>query len=112
MTIPDRKIVLRKLRLSNSDCPYDRWFYSLQSEQLRQIVDARLTRVMAGNLGYCRSVGQGVHELKIAFGHGYRIYFSMLSMSEVVLLYGGQKKSQKKDIKKAQALWKLFRDEA
>lgn len=58
-----------------------------------------------GNLGHHRSVGHGVHELKIDFGPGYRVYFGQDGDKVVVLLIGGDKKTQAADIKRAQEYW-------
>ena len=65
----------------------------------------RLDRVEEGNLGECNFIGEGVHELKINYGPGYRIYFGQEGMKIIVLLCGGDKSSQVKDIKKAQLYW-------
>ncbi len=69
---------------------------------------ARIARVEVGNLGDCRSVGDGVFELKFHFGSGYRVYFGEMDNTIIILLNGGAKKSQKKDIKKAKESWKEY----
>ncbi|HCU23444.1 MAG TPA: addiction module killer protein, partial [Deltaproteobacteria bacterium] len=69
----------------------------------------RIARIRKGNLGYCRDVGKGVTELKIDFGPGYRIYFGRRGNEIVVLLSGGDKKSQWKDIKAAHEYWADYR---
>lgn len=58
-----------------------------------------------GNLGDCKSIGDGVFELRISFGPGYRVYFGQDGPKVVVLLCGGDKRSQKRDIAKAKLLW-------
>jgi putative addiction module killer protein len=65
-------------------------------------------RVRLGNLGDVRAVGSGVFELKIDYGTGYRVYFSPVGAAIVLLLVGGDKRSQDKDILKAQAYWKDY----
>lgn len=68
-------------------------------------VRIRLDRVRLGNLGRNRSVGEGVYELKIDFGPGYRVYYALNGKTVVLLLLGGDKSSQKKDIVQAKAYW-------
>lgn len=72
---------------------------------IRARVQARLFRVELGNLGDAKSVGDGVHELRIVFGPGYRIYFAKEGSAIILLLIGGDKGSQGKDIRKAKELW-------
>lgn len=85
--------------------PFRNWLERLKDRKARAIIDARLTRVRMGNLGHCRSVGHGVLELKINFGPGYRVYFGQDGDKVVVLLLGGDKKTQSSDIKRAQEYW-------
>ncbi len=85
--------------------PFRDWLQSLKDFRAQAIVDARLTRVRMGNFGSCRSVGQGVMELKIDIGPGYRVYFGQDGDKVVVLLVGGNKKTQSSDIKRAQEYW-------
>jgi len=69
---------------------------------------SRLDRVEGGNLGVHRSVGDGVTELVIDFGPGYRIYFGQDGMELIVLLAGGEKKSQQADIERAKRYWRNY----
>ena len=85
--------------------PFRQWLESLKDRKASAIIDARLTRVRMGNFGNCRSVGHGIMELKIDFGPGYRIYFGQAANRVVVLLVGGDKKSQPADIKRSQEYW-------
>ena len=68
-----------------------------------------VTRMEQGNLSNARGVGAGVHELRIDFGPGYRVYFGRDGDRLVILLGGGTKKRQQGDIRKAQALWKDYK---
>ena len=72
---------------------------------MRALIRKRLNRVRMGNLGDCRSVGDGVKELRIAFGPGYRVYFGEDGETIVVLLCGGDKSSQEADIRRAKEYW-------
>lgn len=85
--------------------PYREWFYSLKDMKTRQIIIARLTRVERGLLGDSKSIGSGVHELRIDKGPGYRIYFGRQGDHVILLLLGGTKSSQRKDIEKAHDYW-------
>ncbi|MCL6568515.1 MAG: type II toxin-antitoxin system RelE/ParE family toxin [Meiothermus silvanus] len=83
---------------------FAQWFASLRDAKARAVINARLRRVELGNLGDCAPVGEGVSELRIHYGAGYRVYFAKRGMEVVVLLAGGDKSSQSKDIKRAQEL--------
>ena len=74
------------------------------------IVRARLNRIRLGNLGDCESVGGVVDELRIDFGPGYRIYYGRDGALVVVLLCGGTKRTQTRDILRAQAYWRKYLD--
>jgi putative addiction module killer protein len=74
---------------------------SLNDREARGRIDARIRRLSLGNLGDVKSVGEGVSELPIDYGPGYRVYFVKRGQTLVVLLAGGDKKTQDRDIKKA-----------
>jgi putative addiction module killer protein len=86
-------------------CPYDRWFVSLRNERAQSRIIAKLRQVRAGNLGDCKSVGDGVIELRIDAGPGYRIYCGRSGVALVVLLCGGDKSTQSQDIERAKGFW-------
>lgn len=81
-----------------------RWFDALRDRKGQTIIARRIERVAGGNLGDAKSLGCGLHELRIAFGPGYRIYFTFEDDVLVVLLTGGDKGSQKRDIAAARAM--------
>ena len=83
------------------------WFDTLDSK-IQQRVDARLARVRAGNLGDYKPLKDGVFELRFKFGPGYRVYFGLVGDEVVLLLVGGDKGSQNRDIKKAKKFWQEF----
>ncbi len=74
----------------------------------RKRILARLSRLAQGNLGNCASVGDGVSELRMFFGPGYRAYFGEQGDTVVVLLCGGDQSSQSRDIEQAKIYWKEY----
>jgi putative addiction module killer protein len=80
-----------------------------ETEPLSRRVRERLSRIRAGNFGDFRSVGGGVHELRIHAGPGVRIYFGRLESSVVLFLCAGDKRSQLRDIRRAQLYWNEYR---
>jgi len=90
----------------SGDTPFVTWLDGLRDSQTRRRILIRLRRLEQGNFGDCKSVGDGLSELRLFFGSGYRIYFGETGGSLVVILSGGDKASQTKDIKRAKALWK------
>lgn len=86
---------------SDGHVPYEDWFTSLKDIGAKAVIRSRLNRVRVGNFGNCEPVGEGVHELKIDFGPGYRVYFGKIGLSVVLLLSGGSKKTQSRDISAA-----------
>ncbi len=80
---------------------FSRWLDGLRDIQARARVQARLDRMGEGNLGNVKPVGEGVSELRIDFGPGYRVYFKSRGRELIVLLAGGDKKTQANDIKVA-----------
>jgi putative addiction module killer protein len=83
---------------------FTRWFDGLRDRQVRARINVRIRRLSLGNFGDAKPVGEGVSELRIDFGPGYRVYFARRGRILVVLLAGGDKNSQDRDIKKAQKL--------
>ena len=89
--------------------PFREWLDSLRDWEAQGRILARLERVRLGLLGDCKSVGQGILELRVDTGPGYRVYFGRDGRSLVILLCGGSKASQSKDIVDARARWKDYR---
>ncbi|PNW43833.1 UNVERIFIED_CONTAM: addiction module killer protein [Euhalothece sp. KZN 001] len=94
---------------ADGSVPFNEWLYSLKDRKLRAIIRARINRIRLGNLGDCKSVGNGVRELRISFGAGYRIYFGQEGSKIIILLSGGDKKSQDRDIKLAKQYWEDYK---
>ena len=80
---------------------FDRWFVNLQDRRAVARIQMRIDRAEDGNFGDCEPVGEGVSEMRIHYGPGYRLYFVRRGKEWVVLLAGGDKSSQIKDIKAA-----------
>ena len=80
---------------------YAQWFDGLRDRRARARIDVRIRRISLGNLGDVKPVGEGVSELRIDYGPGYRVYFTRQGSTLIVLLAGGDKRTQNRDIKTA-----------
>lgn len=87
---------------------FERWLARLRDDRARAVIAQRITRLADGQLGDFRSVGGGVSELRIDHGPGYRLYFTRRGQDVIVLLCGGDKKSQVRDIERARAFAEEF----
>lgn len=83
---------------------FRRWFASLRDSRAKGRILARLRRLSLGNFGDARSLGGGLHELRVDYGPGYRIYFVRRGDALVLLAWGGDKSRQKADIVRARAI--------
>ena len=105
VTTPKRVIVYTS---DNVKEPFTEWIYGLKDVMGRKRILARVSRLQQGNFGDCEPIGDGVSELRMFFGSGYRVYFGEHGGNIVVLLCGGDKGSQNKDIQQAKAYWKEY----
>jgi putative addiction module killer protein len=80
---------------------FDTWFADLRDQQAVARIKMRIGRVEFGNFGDCEPVGEGVSEMRIHYGPGYRVYLMQRGLEVVILLAGGDKSTQSKDIKAA-----------
>ncbi len=82
------------------------WIRSLKDRVAQAIINARILRISAGNFGNCKSVGEGISELRIDYGPGFRVYFIRRGQEIVILLCGGDKSTQSGDIEAAKQIAK------
>lgn len=81
------------------------WFAGLADRQARARIAARLERLEAGNFGDCKALRDGVWELRVDWGPGYRVYYAREGRAVIVLLVAGDKRRQSADVKRAVACW-------
>lgn len=89
---------------------FDKWLRKLKDKTAKAKVLFRLLRVEKGNLGDVKPVGKGLSELRISHGKGYRVYFKLVDRQLILLLIGGDKSSQEKDIEKANKIWEEYKN--
>ncbi len=106
MDVRPRELVEYETESGNS--PFSEWLNSLKDINARAIIRKRLNRVRNGNFGNTRHVEDQVYELKVYYGPGYRVYYGLDGDTLVVLLCGGSKGSQDRDIQKAKEYWKDY----
>ena len=94
---------------SGGDSPFEAWLDSLKDAKVRSIIRVRLDRLALGLLGDHHDVGGGVWELQIDFGPGYRVYYGEWKGYVVILLLGGTKRGQNRDIEMAKRYFDDFR---
>ena len=99
--MPPVEYSLRHYVAASGKCPFAEWLYSLSDRNAAARVQIRLERLRLGNFGDARSLGKGLSELRIDIGPGYRVYFMVEGRSVVMLLCGGDKSTQQKDIRRA-----------
>lgn len=85
---------------------FDRWLKNLKDLRAKAKILFRIQKIEKdGHLGDCKSVGGGIHEIRVNYAKGYRLYFKKKNGRIIVLLSGGDKSTQQKDIKKAKEIW-------
>ena len=89
--------------------PFNEWLDSINDIRTLARIDNRLERLRVGSFGDCKSLGGGVFELRLHFGPGFRIYYGRSGNEIVVLLTGGDKSDQTKDIQKAKRYWEDYK---
>jgi putative addiction module killer protein len=94
---------------SGGQQPFDEWYADLESVARAKVTRA-IVRLEQGNFSNVKSVGEGVFEYRINFGPGYRVYFGQDGSTLVILLTGGTKKRQQRDIDTAHAYWRDYKE--
>ena len=89
---------------------YAKWFAGVRDRVTRARIDIRIRRLSLGNAGDTKPVGEGVSELRVDHGPGYRVYFIQHGEVVIVLLAGGNKSTQENDIRRAKSLAKDFKE--
>ena len=102
-------IDIRYYQSTEGKQPFTEWLQGLRDQQARARIQARLARVAVGNFGDIEPVGEGVMELRIDWGPGYRVYFGRLGQVIVLLLIGGDKRTQQKDIQRAKECFEDYK---
>jgi len=104
-------IEVEYLEISNGKCPYLEWERKLD-KTVRGVVRIRVNRIRLGNFGDCKPIkgAKGLHELRIHLGPGYRLYFGKVKDTLVIILCGGDKGDQTRDIEKAKEYWQLYNE--
>jgi putative addiction module killer protein len=90
---------------------YKKWIKNLKDEQARYRINARIERLKQGNPGDVEPAGDGISELRIHYGPGYRIYYKDTGKEIIILLCGGDKSTQQADIKRAKEIALLYKEE-
>ena len=103
-------IKLEVYATSDGKKPFVKWMNNLD-RQARKRVNIALLRLEEGNTGSLKSVGEGVHEIRLIYGAGFRIYLGREGDQLVILLHGGTKRRQSDDIAKAKKLWRDYQAE-
>jgi len=107
MEAKEREVVY--YQTGSGEKPYRSWRLGVNDRKVKAAIDARITRMRAGNFGDSKSVGEGLSESRIDVGPGYRIYYG-IDGDRIILLCGGDKSSQNVDIRWAKTLWRDYRD--
>lgn len=95
--------------LTESNCdPYQEWLNGLKDIQARIVIQRRIDRLLSGNFGDHKFCRDGIWELRIDTGPGYRVYYAKVNQTIVLLLCGGDKRSQKSDINRAVKYWNNY----
>ena len=91
---------------------FDRWFLKIKDIRAKAKILFRIQKIQFdGHFGDCKSVGNGISELRIHYGKGYRVYFCLKQNTVLLLLVGGNKATQEEDIKKAKTIWKRIKEQ-
>lgn len=102
-------VEVREYQTGAGKAPMSEWLAGLRDAEARARIVSRLDRLRAGLLGDWKGVGEGVCELRIDYGPGYRVYYAQDGKALILLLCGGDKRTQAKDIEQAHEYWKDYK---
>ena len=103
-------IEIKFFKTPNGKVPFREWYYGLKDKKSQSKITERFNRIVLGNFGNYKALGNGLYELKIDYGPGYRVYYGFKGKEVVIILCGGDKGSQAKDIKIAEGYWFLYKE--
>lgn len=101
---------LEVFRTSTGREPLNEWLASIRDTRTQTRIEARLDYLRTGNFGDCAPIGGGLSELRLDFGPGYRVYFGQVRNRGILLLCGGDKSSQRRDIQHAKTYWQEYKE--
>ncbi|MEM9243264.1 MAG: type II toxin-antitoxin system RelE/ParE family toxin [Pseudomonadota bacterium] len=110
----NQQLVKKRLEIyyrSTGKSPFINWFNKLRDKKIKANIAVRLDYLKLGHYGDCKRIDKAIYELRIHTGAGYRIYFGEYKTSIILLLIGGSKRTQKRDIEKAKQYWQAFNEE-
>jgi putative addiction module killer protein len=105
-------IEIRRYRTAEGKDTFGEWLSDLADLKARARIAVRVDRLAGGNFGDSKSLGEGLYELRIDLGPGYRVYYGLMEAACVLLLCGGDKRKQSADITRARVYWKDFKKRA
>ena len=105
------KIIIKILEPTEATSPFEKWYNSIKDKSIRRRILVRIKRLELGNFGDWKNLGEGVYELRMSFGSGYRVYFARQGNEVVIILGGGDKNTQAQDITNAKQLWREYKNE-
>jgi len=105
------EIRIKILEPKEAESPFEQWYNSIKDKSIRRRILVRIKRLELGNFGDWKNLGEGVYELRMPFGSGYRVYFARQGNEVVIILGGGDKSTQAQDIKNAKQLWRDYKHE-
>lgn len=101
--------VIKVYETESGGFPFNQWLQDLDT-QIRQRIILRIQRLSLGNFGNCKSIDEGIFEIKLDFGPGYRVYFCLIGQDNILLLFAGTKRTQARDIQKAKKFLQDFKN--
>ena len=99
---------VRNYIMPNGRDPYRQWYTGIKDRKTQAIITNRIDRLQHGNPGDCKQLSRRLYELRIDYGPGYRVYFGLFRNTVAILLGGGTKGTQQRDIMKVQTYWNEF----